>query len=292
MPAFARSLPRFLPVVLALPLALAGCAGGGESEYNSTDRADEVVSENANDKVAFDFFLAKGLTPVQAAAVPVGFLTGYVALFEAARARAGETALVLGAGGGVGTAAVQLAVSRGLKVIGTAGTPRKRDFVAKELGALACFDSRADWEEDVRTLVGDRGIDVALDSVGGRATRACRRLLAPLGRLVFYGLSNALPGAQRSWPQAAYAFVRTSWFHPRSLIEPNLGVFGIHLLHLKAREEILRKAGKEIFGEISAGKLRPVVDRTFPLTRDGAVEAHQYLHDRRNLGKVVLEAKD
>ncbi len=232
------------------------------------------------------------LSPVQAAAVPVVFLTAWVALFEAARARAGETVLILGAGGGVGTAATQLARQRGLTVIGTAGEGRKRDFVTRELGAAACFDSRGDWEPEVRRVAGNRGIDVALDSVGGRATRACRRLLAPLGRLVFYGLSEAMPGERRSWPRAALAFARTAWLHPRSLIEPNLGVFGVHLLHLGAREGILRPAAEEIYRSIAAGELRPVVDRTFPLTRDGAVEAHHYLHARRNLGKVVLEATD
>ena len=232
------------------------------------------------------------LTPVQAAAVPVVFLTAWVALFEAARARAGETVLILGAAGGVGTAAVQLAVRAQLKVIGTAGSPPKREFVTKELGAIACFDSLGDWEFEVRRRLGERGIDVALDSVGGRATRSCRRLLAPLGRLVFYGLSEALPGTSRSWPSAALAFLRTAWIHPRSLIEPNHGVFGVHLLHLKEREEILRPAAEEIFRSIAAGKLRPIVDRTFPLTRDGAVEAHHYLHARKNTGKVVLKAAD
>jgi NADPH:quinone reductase-like Zn-dependent oxidoreductase len=231
-----------------------------------------------------------GLTAVQAAAIPVGFLTAWIALFEAARARARETVLVLGAGGGVGTAAVQLAVRHGLTVIGTAGSQRKRDFVTRELGAAACFDSRGNWESEVRRFVGARGIDVALDSVGGRATGSCRRLLAPLGRLVFYGLSEALPGARRSWPRAALAFLRTSWIHPRSLIEPNLGIFGIHLLHLGVREAMLRQASEEIFGSVGRAELRPIVDRTFPLTRDGAVAAHRYLHQRKNLGKVVLEA--
>jgi len=231
-----------------------------------------------------------GLTPVEAAAVPVVFLTAWVALFEAARARPGETVLILGAGGGVGTAATQLAVRKQLKVIGTAGSERKRDFVKRQLGAMVCFDSTDDWEMEIRRRFGEHPIDIALDSVGGAATRSCRRLLAPLGRLVFYGLSEALPGTSRSWPSAVLAFLRTPWFHPRSLIEPNQGVFGVHLLHLKERETVLRTAAEEIFRSVAAGELKPIVDRTFPLTRDGAVEAHHYLHARKNLGKVVLEA--
>lgn len=228
------------------------------------------------------------LTPVQAAAVPVGFLTAWVCLFEAGRARAPETVLILGAGGGVGTAAVQLAVRRGLRVIGTAGDMRKRTFVTQELGAEACFDSRGEWEADVRQLVGARGIDLALDPVGGHATAACRRLLAPLGRLIFYGLSDAMPRQKRHWLHAARAWLRTPRFHPLSLVEPNIGIFGVHLLHLQAKQHILTPALDKIFRGVAGGELQPVLDRVFPFDRAGAVEAHRYLHARRNLGKVVL----
>ena len=235
------------------------------------------------------FRYPEGLTPVQAAAVPVVFLTAWVCLFEAARARAGETVLILGAGGGVGTAAVQLAVRHGLTAVGTAGSPAKREFVVGELGAAACFDARGDWESEVRRRR-PPGVHVALDPVGGRATAACRRLLLPLGRLVVYGLSEAMPGARRSWLEAGRAYLRTPRFHPLSLVERNQGVFGVQLLHLWDQEAVLRPALTEIYRAVAAGEIRPIVDRTFPLTREGAAAAHRYLHERRNLGKVVLTA--
>lgn len=227
------------------------------------------------------------LTPAEAAAVPVVFLTAWVCLFESARVREGETALVLGAAGGVGTAAVQLAAAKGLRVVGTAGGPAKCAFVTG-LGAHACFDSRGDWEREVRACVGPRGVDVALDPVGGPATAACRRLLAPLGRLVFYGLSEAIGGTRRSWLRAARAWLRTPRFHPYALVAPNVGVLGVHLLHLAAKEALLRPALEEVLRGIREGAWRPVLDRTFPLTRTGAVDAHHYLHARRAMGKVVL----
>jgi NADPH2:quinone reductase len=157
------------------------------------------------------------------AAIPVAFLTAWVCLFEVARARPGETALVLGAAGGVGTALVQLGLRHGLRVIGTAGDDRKRRYVTETSGATACFDSRGDWAAAVERLTGPRGVDVALDPVGGPATAHCRRLLAPLGRLVFYGLSEAMPGSRRNWLSAVRAWLRTPRFHPPSLIEPNIG---------------------------------------------------------------------
>ncbi len=267
--------------------------GDGVTEWREGDRVVALLRHGgyAHDVIVPARNIARypdTLSAAQAAAVPVVFLTAWVCLFESGRARTGETVLVLGAGGGVGTAATQLAVRAGLRVIGTAGDARKRAFVTDEMGAAACFDSRADWEPDVRAFAGERAIDLALDPVGGRATAACRRLLAPLGRIVFYGLSEAIPGPRRSWPRALLALLRTPWFHPRKLIEPNIGIHGVHLLHLRRREAILVPALEEIHRGIAAGELTPVLDRTFPLDAAGAIAAHRYLHERRNLGKVVL----
>jgi len=270
-------------------------AGDRVSEWRPGDRAVALMRHGgyARDVVVparhlFRFPERLGFT--EAAAIPVAFLTAWVALFEAARVRAGETALVLIAAGGVGTAAVQLARRHGLRVVGTAGTSDKRAFVVEDLGAEACFDSRGDWEHEVRALLGDRGVDVALDALGGKATAACRRLLAPLGRLVFYGMSAGLPRPTRSWLRAAGAYFSTPRIHPLSLVQPNVGVFGIHLLHLGRREDVLKPALDEIFHATAAGELHPVLDRAFPLTAAGAAAAHRHIHNRASRGKVVLEA--
>ncbi len=267
--------------------------GSRVSDWNVGDRAVAVARYGgyAHDLVlpAKQLFrYPETLTPEYAAAIPVVFLTAWVCLFNTGNVCPGETALVLGAGGGVGTAAVQLAKRHGLRVIGTAGDERKRRYVIEELGADACFDSRIDWEGDVRDFVGTRGIDIALDPVGGNATASCKRLLAPLGRLVFYGMSQAMPSRKRSWPSATAAWLRTPKIHPMSLVKPNIGIFGVHLLHLQAKETVLPPAMEQIFNGITGGDLKAVLDRVFPLTRDGAVEAHKYLHSRANLGKVVL----
>jgi len=72
------------------------------------------------------------------------------------------------------------------------------------------------------------------------------------------------------------------------LVQPCIGIFGVHLLHLQEREELLLPGLEEIYRGIEAGELRPILDSTYPLTRDGAVRAHRYIHARRNQGKVVL----
>jgi NADPH:quinone reductase-like Zn-dependent oxidoreductase len=269
--------------------------GAGVEGWREGDRAVAIMRHGGYTRDAVVgaervYRYPEALTPVQAASIPLIFLTAWVCLFEASRARPGETALILGAGGGVGTAAVQLAVRAGVRAIGTAGDERKRSFVTDELGAEACFDSRGDWEPEVRELVGDRGVDIALDPVGGRAWRSCRRLLAPLGRTVFYGLSDALPGKKLNLLRALRVLLRMPRFHPVSLFESTTGVFGVALFNLGQKEPLLRPALDEICQAVVAGELRTVVDRTFSLDRAGAVEAHNYLHERRNLGKVVLTA--
>jgi NADPH:quinone reductase-like Zn-dependent oxidoreductase len=144
----------------------------------------------------------------------------------------------------------------------------------------------------VRGQTGERGVDFALDPVGGRATASCRRLLGPLGRLVFYGMSDAMPGKRRNWPRALLAFLRTPRIHPLSLVQANLGIIGVHLLHLGRNESVLRNAFGSIVDGIGEGRYSPVVDRTFPLGREGAVEAHTYVHERKSMGKVVLTNPD
>jgi NADPH:quinone reductase-like Zn-dependent oxidoreductase len=77
--------------------------------------------------------------------------------------------------------------------------------------------------------------------------------------------------------------------HPLSLIQQNIGIFGVHLLHLQNKEaDILKPALEEIYRRVTDGQLQSVVDRTFRLDREGAVEAHKYIHARKNLGKIVL----
>ena len=77
---------------------------------------------------------------------------------------------------------------------------------------------------------------------------------------------------------------QTPRLHPMDLVQPCIGVFGVHLLHLQEREGLLLSGLDAIYQGVESGELKPVLDRTFPLTRDGAVEAHQYIHDRRKSG--------
>ena len=206
-----------------------------------------------------------GFTWAQAAALPLVGLTTYRALFSRARLRAGESLLVLGAGGGVATMAVLLASSMGARVVVTSSRDEKIDQ-AVALGASGGvrYDGEAagNWPEAARELAGGRGFDVVLDAVGSwpEAIRALR----PGGRLVVLG-------ANRS--EQALIDVRPFYFGQYDLLGTTMGSPAdfAGLLRLMAEHDVPP----------------PVIDRSFTLDR--AAEAHSYLESGAGFGKVVLE---
>jgi NADPH:quinone reductase-like Zn-dependent oxidoreductase len=242
--------------------------------------ADRVVVQAAH-----AFPVPAALSDVEAAAVPVNYMTAIVALYRMANLEPGETVLVHGAGGGTGIAALQLAKLRGAVVIGTASAA-KHDAV-RGFGADHVIDYRTqDVAAAVRRLTGGRGVDVVLDPLGGRSFGESYRCLAPLGRMVLYGASHAVAGERRSWWRALHAVATMPWFFPLGLINRNRGVFGLHMGRLWDEAEKLRPPMELLLAELAAGRLRPVIARSFPLEQAG--EAHRYMQARANIGKVVL----
>ncbi|HVP15078.1 MAG TPA: zinc-binding dehydrogenase [Terriglobales bacterium] len=198
----------------------------------------------------------------QAAAVPLVFLTAWHMLVTRARLRPGEDALVLGASGGVGTAAVQVAKLLGARVIATAGGAERARRV-RELGADEVIDhATEDVAARVRALTGKKGVEVAVEHVGGPMFEAAFGALARNGRLVTCGATIG----------------------NRATIDLNL-LFGRHLSlfgsWMGRRAELL-----EVLAFMKDGRLKPVVDLVLPLER--ARQAHERLEARQVFGKVVL----
>lgn len=225
------------------------------------------------------------LSDAEAAAVPVTYLTAAIALYRMAALAPHETVLVHNAGGGVGIAATQLARLRRATVIGTASA-FKHDAL-RSFGVEHAIDYRhADVAAEVRKLTHGRGVDVILDPIGGRSFTTSYRMLAPLGRLIIFGLSSAAPAEQRSLWRAFRAWMTTPRFDPMSLINRNRGVFGLHVGHLWDERPQLAPLMDMLVNELRAGRITPVVARTFPLER--AADAHRFIQSRSNIGKVVL----
>ena len=224
------------------------------------------------------------LSDAEAAAVPVTYLTASVALYKMAALSAGETVLIHNAGGGVGIAATQLARLRRAVVIGTASAGKHSAL--HTFGVEHTIDYRhANVENEVKRITRGRGVDVILDSLGERSFAASYRMLAPLGRLVMLGASS-MAGERRGKWRMLQAWWRMKSFDPLSLISRNRGVFGLNIGHLRDERARLQPLMELIMNELQAGRLSPVVARTFPLEQ--AADAHRYIQSRSNIGKVVL----
>jgi NADPH:quinone reductase-like Zn-dependent oxidoreductase len=232
----------------------------------------------------FVFPTPPGLSDVEAAAIPVNYLTAFVALETLAHVTTGETVLIHGAGGGVGIAATQLAKQRGATVIGTASA-MKLDTI-RSLGVDHPVDRQGDVPAEIRRLTSGRGVDVVLDPIGGRSARTSYELLAPLGRLVIYGASALASGERRSLLRVARTLIEMPAFRPLSLMNRNRGVFGLNIGHLWSETARLRSAADSLLAGFAAGQLRPVIAKTFPLEQ--AADAHRYIQSRANIGKVIL----
>lgn len=229
--------------------------------------------------------IGDGLDFAQAAAIPVNYLTAWLMLVELGNVQPGQRVLVHAAAGGVGQAALQICRLRGAEVLATA-SPGKHERL-REAGAAHCIDyTTQDFAAEVQRITAGRGVDLVLDAVGGDSFRASYACLAPLGRLFMFGISSFAPGQRRS----IWAALRGLWamprFKPIPLMNENRGVMGVNLGHLWDEGPRMLSMLARIVGHVEEGALAPVVDRTFPFERAG--EAHAYLQERRNFGKVLL----
>jgi NADPH:quinone reductase-like Zn-dependent oxidoreductase len=223
-----------------------------------------------------------------AAAFPITYLTAYHSMFVMGNMQPGHRILIHGAAGGVGIAAVQLARAKGLVVFGTAGS-MKQEFLRK-IGVDHPIDyEKSDFVKVVRQFAPD-GIEMAMDAIGGKSLVQGQKCLGPTGRLVIYGLSDAAgTSGKRSLFRGAMALARTPRFHPLKLMKQNLAVIGVSMGAVMTRGNIVRDELNELFKMYGEGQLKPVIGKTFPL--DQAAAAHQFIHDRKNIGKVILSVK-
>ncbi|HEX2371154.1 MAG TPA: medium chain dehydrogenase/reductase family protein [Solirubrobacterales bacterium] len=226
----------------------------------------------------------------QGAAFPVNYGTAYAALVIMGGVRAGDRVLIHSAGGGVGTAATQVAKARGAEVFGTASAS-KHDAIRAN-GVDHAIDYRStDFEDEVRRITGGDGVDVIIDALGPASFRKDYRLLRPGGRLVMYGLADVQTGDTRNVPAVLRNLVRmpfatVPWWKSLSMMNENKGVFGLNMLHWWDQEGDLERVTEPLAAALEAGELEPVVAEAFPFDRAG--DAHRFLQDRRNIGKVVL----
>ena len=224
---------------------------------------------------------AKGLRKIPdnmdfptAAAFPMVYTTSYYALKQRAQLRAGETLLVLGAGGGVGMAAVELGKIMGARVIAAAGSAEKLAF-AQKLGADELVDySDGELKEKVKELTGGAGADVIYDPVGGDLFDQCCRCINWNGRLLVIGFTSGRIPAYK----ANLALLKGS------------SMVGVFLGRFRQQEpQAYEQNFRELLDMFAAGKIKPLITQKYPLA--DYVAAFNVFTERRALGKVILEMK-
>lgn len=224
------------------------------------------------------------MTFEEGAALPVVYVTAYNMMIFNGHMREGSSVFIHSAAGGVGIAAIQLAKTRGCKILGTASAS-KHDFL-REQGCHHPLDSNGDFYREARAIVGDKGVDLILDPVGGKSWTEGYELLAPCGRLVAFGLSAAATGNSRSIFNALWQVMSVKKWSPMKLMDDNKTVSGTNMGHLFTRPDLIEPQLRALMEMYGKGEIKPYVDRTFPFAEAGA--AHQYIHDRKAKGKVLL----
>ena len=210
-----------------------------------------------------------------AAAMGLTYMTAHFALVERAHIKPGETVLVTGAAGGVGSATVQVAKALGATVL-AAVSSKDKAAAAKASGADHIIDTsvanlRDALRDQVHAAVGKRGVDVVVENVGGDVFDACVRALAWSGRLIVVGFASG----------------RVPEIKAGVILVKNISVIGMQFANYRDREPAKCLAAREqLFDLYNAGKLKPQVMAMFPLER--YMEALALMRDRKVIGKVVL----
>ena len=212
-------------------------------------------------------------TSVQAAAFPVNYFTAYFAYWKAGlveQPARNSRVLIHAVAGGVGTAAVQIGKALGVEMYGTSSSDEKLARV-KELGLDHGINYRQkDYEETIREMTSDEGVDAVFEMLGGEHTAKSVRCLRDFGRVITYGAASGKPGQ----------------VDPRILYAKGTSVHGLWLTQLSKKRELMAQAWTRLSAWVNEDKLQPVVGHTFPLER--ARDAYRLLLEGKNYGKVVL----
>lgn len=214
----------------------------------------------------------KGLSMIEAAALPETFFTVWSNVFERAGLKEGQSFLVHGGASGIGTTAIQLASARGAIVYATAGGPEKVTFCEK-LGAKRAIDYRSeDFQAVLKEETSGKGVNVILDMVGGDYTAKNIKSLAPEGTLVQIAFMKG--------PKVEIDLT------PIMLKRLNVTGSTLRARPTAVKAEIAEALTREVLPLIVAGKVKPIVHATFPL--DEAAQAHRLMEESRHMGKIVL----
>jgi NADPH:quinone reductase len=242
----------------------------GDRVYTGGSLAGNTYAEFTLCKTAQVHPLPENVSFAQGAAMGTPYATAYRGLIQRADARPGETVLVHGASGGVGTAAVQLARARGLRVFGTAGTDEGRKLV-REQGAHEVFDHHApDHFEQIMKATSGRGVDVIVELLANVNLGKDLTILAKGGRVAIIGSRGRVE------------------IDPRDTMQRDVDLRGMVLPNTPPAE--LASIHAALVAGLENGTLRPVIGKEFPLAE--AAQAHRAVVEPGTIGKIVLRTSE
>ncbi len=214
----------------------------------------------------------KGLSLTEAASLPETFFTVYSNVFDRGALKAGEIFLVQGGSSGIGVTAIQMAAAMGNRVFATAGSDEKCAACVK-LGAEKAFNYKSgDWAEELKAATGGKGVNVILDMVGGDYVPKELKILADEGRLVMIAFLRGMKTeVDLSVIMSKRLQITGSTLRPRPI---------------EFKGNVAKSLRERIWPLIDAGKIKPVLYKTFPLAE--ASEAHKLMESSTHIGKIVL----
>jgi len=223
----------------------------------------------------------------EGAALLVNYLTAYLMLFDMGNLRRGKSVLVHMAGGGVGIAATQLCKTvPDVTVYGTSSAS-KHEIIQKE-GVTHPIDYRTqDYAEEIRKI-DPTGVDIVLDPLGGADSTKGYNLLKPMGKIIHFGAANMVTGDRMSFLNLAKQWWATKSWNPLYSMSDNKCVCGFHLGHMFDQVKMIRDATDDLLKLFTEGKIKPRVDSVWAF--EDVDKAMMQMHDRKNVGKVVLSS--
>ncbi|XP_018398236.1 PREDICTED: synaptic vesicle membrane protein VAT-1 homolog-like isoform X2 [Cyphomyrmex costatus] len=235
------------------------------------------------------FALPPGMSYLDAAAITMNYTVAYILLFELAHLTPGKSLLLHSAGGGVGQAVVQLAKTvKDVTIFGVCS--KSKHEALKNAGTIDYLLERgADYSNEVRKI-SPEGVDIVLDCLCGEECNKGYALLKPMGKYILYGSSNVVTGETKSFFSAARSWWQVDKVSPIKLFDENKTLSGLNLRHLMYQQgshAFVRRAVNQVYTLWSEGKIKPAVDSTWAL--EDVPEAMQKMHDRKNIGKIVLD---
>ena len=222
-----------------------------------------------------------------AASIPVTYLTAHHMLHHLGHLTKDDSVLIHGGAGGVGTAALQICQWAGVSKVWATASGHKSSTI-ETYGGIAIDRHNEDFVEIIKKATNNQGVDHILDPIGGDNLSRSLSALKEGGRLYTYGMSAAAPSSKRSMIRSFLAWRKTPKFDPLRLMTRNRGVFGVHMGTWKD-ETVMLKQLERILEGIHSGALAPVIDSVFEA--EDVAKAHQYIHDGKNIGKVLLRFK-